>query len=152
VSPGAAQPSPSNFRSWDLRLDRKAKRPMAAASGEYVLLVDDDPDIRETFQSLLEMYGLKVVTASDGAEAFTRLRGYRGRPCVILLDLMMPGMNGYQFREAQLRDPDLAAIPIVIITCVSKLDPSVRGLEVLSKPIHLETLLATVQRFGCEPN
>src|SRR5262249_26332507 len=122
---------------------------MAAGAGDYVLLVDDDPDIRETYQSLLEMYGPKVVTASDGAEALTRLRRDGRPPCVILLDLMMPGMNGYQFRAEQLRDPDLAALLLFTLTRARKLDPARRGLEVSTKPIDLDTLLATVQRFDC---
>jgi CheY-like chemotaxis protein len=79
-----------------------------------VVVVEDDLDIREVMRMVLETSGYSVLEASEGAEALSVVRGRR--PCVILLDLMMPGMDGFQFREAQLRDPAIAAIPVIIVS------------------------------------
>jgi CheY-like chemotaxis protein len=78
-----------------------------------ILLVDDDADSRACMCSLLELEGYVVHTACDGAEALKRLRGGL-QPGLIVLDLMMPGMDGFQFRREQLGDPKLSAIPVVI--------------------------------------
>jgi CheY-like chemotaxis protein len=80
-----------------------------------VLVVDDDPDVRELMSQLLEMEGCRVQSAADGREALALLR--RGpRPDAILLDLRMPGMNGWEFRAAQLADSALASIPVYVLT------------------------------------
>lgn len=121
---------------------------MSEAASDGVLLVDDDQDICETIQTILELYGYRVVTAGDGAEALALLR--RGvRPCLILLDLMMPRMNGMQFREEQVRDPALRAIPVMVLTGDGRAEAKAAalGVEGLRKPIALEVLLETVGRF-----
>jgi CheY-like chemotaxis protein len=84
-----------------------------ATSRPLILLVEDDPDSRACMRSLLELEGYVVHTAADGAEALKRLRSGL-EPGLIVLDLMMPGMDGFQFRKEQLRDPKLSAIPVVI--------------------------------------
>lgn len=115
-----------------------------------MFIVDDDPDIRESTQTVLELYGYRVATAKGGAEALEQLK--RGeQPCIILLDLMMPGMNGIQLREELARDPVLAAIPIVIVSArddVAGIATSL-GIEWLAKPIDLSVLLDKVERHGC---
>lgn len=115
-----------------------------------VLVVDDDPDICEVMQMILGARGYRVVTAEGGDEALQLLRAGE-EPCLILLDLMMPGMNGLEFRAEQLRDPVLAAIPVVMISAggdvVAK--AAAVGLPGLLKPIDLDVLLATVARFDC---
>ncbi len=121
---------------------------MSEAASDGVLLVDDDRDICETIQTILELYGYRVVTAGDGAEALALLR--RGvRPCLILLDLMMPRMNGMQFREEQVRDPAFRAIPVMVLTGDGKAEAKAAalGVEGLRKPVALEVLLKTVGRF-----
>ncbi len=121
---------------------------MSEAASDGVLLVDDDRDICETIQTILGLYGYRVVTAGDGAEALALLR--RGvRPCLILLDLMMPRMNGTQFREEQVRDPVFRAIPVMVLTGDGRAEAKAAALGVqgLRKPIALEVLLETVGRF-----
>jgi CheY-like chemotaxis protein len=117
------------------------------------MIVDDDADICMSIQIVLEAFGYRVTTASDGAEALQKLAAGEA-PCLILLDLMMPGMNGQQFREAQLRTPALAEIPVVVLSGDYKVDERAAemGVEGLGKPIELPLLLAKVQQFcSCSP-
>ncbi len=79
-----------------------------------ILVVEDDLDIREVMRMVLEASGYGVLEASDGAEALVAVRAHA--PGLILLDLMMPGMDGIQFREAQLQDEAIASIPVVIVS------------------------------------
>jgi CheY-like chemotaxis protein len=113
-----------------------------------VMIVDDDADIRMTMQIVLETYGYCAITANDGAEALEKL-GAGERPCLIILDLMMPGMDGQQFREAQLSNPALAEIPVVVLSGDYKVNERALelGVEGLRKPIHLPTLLAKIGQF-----
>ena len=85
------------------------------AKAKTVLVVDDDPDIRETIRNLLQFEGYRVVTAIDG-EGALRVLASGERPCVILLDVTMPGMSGRQFRAAQLRDVGMSSIPVVLLS------------------------------------
>ena len=80
-----------------------------------ILIVDDDCDVRRALTELLEDEGYAVAGAANGRAALDMIRG-GVRPALILLDLMMPGMNGWDFRNAQLRDPELSAVPVVIVT------------------------------------
>jgi len=122
----------------------------ASTRGGPVLVVDDDPDIRETISFLLESVGHEVVTAANGEEALLCLREGLA-PCMILLDLMMPIMSGWQFRDEQRRDPALSAIPVVILTGAGNAAEHAATLGVtgyLEKPVPLDTLLSTVRRFA----
>jgi CheY-like chemotaxis protein len=123
-------------------------------SAGQVLVVEDDPDIQETIRDLLEARGCVVDVADDGLHALERLRGARRRTCLILLDLMMPTMNGWQFRELQLKEPDLASVPVVVLSADGSTAQRAAELGVagyLRKPVQLDDLLATVERFcGCE--
>ena len=114
-----------------------------------VLVVDDDYALLDAVKDVLEDEGYEVSVAANGLEALKELR--RGaRPNVILLDLMMPVMNGWEFREEQLRDQSLAAIPTVIITAHNRPDESARELGAVScirKPVKPEQLLSTVGKF-----
>jgi CheY-like chemotaxis protein len=119
------------------------------ASNGAVLVVDDDVDILETIQMVLEGSGHEVLTAQSGLAALELLRaGERVR--VILLDMMMPGMDGWQFREAQRRDPAIAGIPVVIMTGDSHVTDKaakVGAAAYLRKPTDVAALLSTVARF-----
>lgn len=117
---------------------------------KHVLVVDDDPDICDVVQGILESFGYRVETARDGSEALKKLRG-GGAPCLILLDLMMPGMNGFEFRDAQLRDPALAPIPVVVISGAGDVaaKAAALGVEGLTKPVDLDVLLDKVRRYNC---
>ncbi|HSD89377.1 MAG TPA: response regulator [Kofleriaceae bacterium] len=115
---------------------------------DYALVIDDDADIRETIVTILETYGYRGESAGDGAEALAFLRGTGSRPRLILLDLMMPNVNGIEFRRAQLADPAISDVPVVLMTgapAVSR-DPTLVGLDVLVKPVDLRTLLSHVER------
>jgi CheY-like chemotaxis protein len=108
-----------------------------------VLVVDDDRDNRELLVELLASEGYLVSSASDGRRALAEARAMR--PDVILLDLMMPVMNGWEFRDAQLRDPDLARVPVVV---VSAFEDTLDVEAILRKPYLLEDVLDTVQRLA----
>lgn len=107
-----------------------------------ILVVDDEPDVRELFVDALEEAGHHVELAADGAQALTRLRD-GAAPCLVLSDLRMPRMDGFELSRAVARDPQLAAIPVVVMT----------GDRVLSftsparnKPFSVDELDALVQR------
>jgi two-component system response regulator MprA len=110
-----------------------------------VLLVEDDYDTREAFAALIENVGLDAVAVTNGREAFEQLRGGL-RPCVIVLDIAMPEMDGFAFRREQLKDPVLAAIPVTVVSGAGwavEREARSLGLTVfLRKPIELDELLA----------
>jgi len=112
-----------------------------------VLVIDDDDELRETIVEVLVDTGFVVGQADNGAVALGLLRGAEALPSVILLDLMMPEMNGWEFREAQLGDPRLAAIPVVIMTAHPATGPlPAPAREILRKPFASATLLAAIAR------
>ncbi len=115
-----------------------------------VLVIDDDVNIRYTLVDALEDEGYRAVSASNGVEALEVLRVLPKPPCVILLDLMMPLMDGWEFRAQQRRDPVLSNIPLVVISAhrnVVEESSQVSASAYLKKPFHLEDLVATVGRF-----
>jgi CheY-like chemotaxis protein len=113
-----------------------------------VLIVEDDRDTREMLERFLQFEGFEVRTAANGEAALHSLHT-GGSPCVILLDLMMPVMNGWQFREAQAQDPELAGIPVIVVTAAgSRSDiPAIHADGWLSKPVDLDKLLTTIGSF-----
>jgi CheY-like chemotaxis protein len=114
----------------------------------YVLVVEDDEDIRESIELLLSMCGVEVHTAAEGSEALRVLRGKERQPCLILLDLMMPGMNGFELRSVLGADPALAEIPIVVITGAGPAAvPEQLKADILRKPFDSKTLMTIVNRF-----
>jgi CheY-like chemotaxis protein len=113
-----------------------------------VLVVDDDKDIRETIREVLEAEGYSVATAENGAAALKQLRHVH--PQLILLDLTMPVMDGISFREEQMNDDSLAAIPTIVMS--ARTDPGkdagpllVRAC--LAKPLDLDELLSLVGHY-----
>jgi CheY-like chemotaxis protein len=122
---------------------------MPAACSREVLVVDDDFEIRDVLSQLLEEEGYRVQSAANGQEAIGRLRA-GATPCVILLDLMMPVMNGWQFRSEQAADPALAQIPVVVISASRNIDEKALALDaadLLHKPLELDHLLDVVSRY-----
>ncbi len=116
-----------------------------------ILLVEDDADIREDLAALLRDEGFSVKTATNGRDALQQLAG-APPPCVILLDLMMPVMSGWDFRAKQLADPALAAVPVVLLSAATDLPRHASQLKAngyLAKPIELEQLFEVVQRHCC---
>jgi CheY-like chemotaxis protein len=113
-----------------------------------VLIVEDDRDVREAIAMFLAAEGYTVVEAEHGAEALQQL-AVGGRFCLILLDLFMPTMDGWTFRSEQLRDPALAAIPVVVISADPDVVPTAIALGAVAsmrKPLDLAVLLETVAR------
>lgn len=116
----------------------------------HILVVEDDDDIRETFAEILRSEGYEVSAASDGAEAH-RLLGTGTSPDLILLDLMMPVMDGFEFREKQLELPDRCSIPVVVVTADGSAREKMESLHpagFLTKPVQLRPLLETVRQIG----
>jgi CheY-like chemotaxis protein len=115
-----------------------------------VLIVDDDAAIRSVLVDLLEDEGYPVVSAANGHEALAYLQHNTLRPCVILLDLMMPVMDGWQFRAAQQADTALATIPVVVLSASENLRQVAQTLAAtayLAKPIDLAALTHTVNQL-----
>lgn len=114
-----------------------------------ILLVDDDHDIREALTDTLQDQGFDVLSAGNGLEALRLLRSTPVSPSVILLDLMMPVMDGYGFLDEQRRDPALAAIPVAIITASHAPDVSRLGAAppVVPKPIKVPQLINLLRKL-----
>ncbi len=111
-----------------------------------ILVVDDDTDLRETLGELLTEEGYEPRLFENGRTALDCLR-HGIRPKLILLDLMMPEMNGWQFREEQLRDERLRDIPVVVMTASRGIDGHpITASEILYKPVALGDLIDAVQR------
>ena len=110
-----------------------------------ILVVEDEEETRETFQEALQHHGYKVVAASDGLEALEKISKF-GKPCMIFLDLIMPKMNGWDFFAATRTMPELATVPIIVLSSVPSGAP--KGVTcVLKKPIEFKKLLSTAQEF-----
>lgn len=113
-----------------------------------VLVVDDDRDIRETLAEILTDEGYEVLTARNGAEGLAIVA--EQRPGLVLLDLFMPVMDGAEFRRQQLSDPEIADVPVVVISAAAGLERKVEPLALagwLEKPIHIDALFAMVGRY-----
>jgi two-component system chemotaxis response regulator CheY len=118
-----------------------------SASAGVVLLVEDDEDLRTTLVEVLRDQGVDVAEAGNGLEALAWMKSHAS-PSVIVLDLMMPKMDGLQFRTAQLEDPALAAVPVVFMTAstiTQSLLDDTGAAGVLRKPVSLEQLFAALR-------
>lgn len=118
-------------------------------AAEAILIVDDDNDVRSALSELLEEEGFSVQGAPNGREALARLRAGGVHPAVILLDLMMPGMDGWDFRSEQMRDPNLAAVPVVVVSASGFSRESIRlqfqPAAYVQKPIERTELLTAIR-------
>lgn len=117
-----------------------------------ILVVDDEPSLIEVISSVLEDQGYSVTTAADGREALRALHDGL-RPCLAILDLMMPAMSGWELRAAMLADPKLADIPVAIVSAfaggeMSTLQPS----AVLQKPFELSQIVELADRYCGTPS
>lgn len=114
-----------------------------------VLIVDDDFDLRDTLAEVLQDEGFETATAANGVEALDYLRTHEP-PGVILLDWMMPRMNGADFRKHQLEDPALAQIPVVLLTAnarIEQMKAQIGVADFLAKPVKLNHLLEVLERY-----
>lgn len=121
---------------------------MARDVTHLVLVVDDDRDIRDSLVEMLESQGYLARGAANGVEALEVMRTSAELPCVILLDLMMPMMDGWEFRETQLANPAWTQIPVIVISAYADVDVKARALaaEYLCKPLAVRLLLEAVRR------
>jgi CheY-like chemotaxis protein len=110
-----------------------------------VLVVDDDPDLLDAIADAIRDAGHEVGTAANGQQALEALRGHLFQ--LVLLDIMMPVMDGLRFRAEQLKDPAIAGIPVVVISAASPI-PKIDAAAILAKPLDLGVLLATVERHA----
>ncbi|HEX6835893.1 MAG TPA: response regulator [Polyangia bacterium] len=135
--------------SYEQLLDEVKRHMRAGVGSGTVLLVEDDEDIRASVGEILREEGFEVVGASDGDDALRYLRSAAEPPRLILLDLMMPVMDGWGFRAAQLADERLAKIPVVILSAATDVRQHAERLRVddyLVKPLDVPQLLHAVER------
>jgi CheY-like chemotaxis protein len=118
-----------------------------ARPGAPVLVVEDDPDQRSAIVLALESEGYAVLTAASGVEALEVLDAGT-KPCMILLDLMMPEMDGVQFRMEQLKRTRLASIPVVVASAFGQMTRAkyLQVADYLRKPLDLDQLLTVIER------
>ena len=113
-----------------------------------ILIIEDDADTRDSMRRLLELWGYRVLCAADGREALRLLSGER--PCLIIADLRMPEMDGWQFRQQMWREPRLAAIPVVLISAEDDLHKTASSLHAAAyfrKPADIPQLLGTLREL-----
>ena len=116
---------------------------------DHVLIVEDDDDIRTVVAAVLQAEGYPVIEAVHGRDALDKLR-LAGGVCLIVLDLYMPTMNGRAFREAQLKDPTIADIPVVVVSADPDAVKQALQLGVVAsmvKPVDFDRLLNVVGRY-----
>ena len=114
-----------------------------------ILIVEDENPIRDVITEILEDEGYRVAGATNGLEALKYLRQH-AHPRLILLDLGMPVMTGWEFREQQQRDPQLAEIPVIVMSALPDLNRKAAALKVadcLDKPVNIDTLLGAIARY-----
>jgi CheY-like chemotaxis protein len=119
----------------------------ASASECPVLIVEDDADLREMMAQLLTLEGFAAATVSNGREALAYLRT-NVAPDVILLDLMMPVMDGWEFRREQQRDRDMAGVPVIVLSALDQPRAvDVQADAFLKKPLDFDRLLELIRRY-----
>jgi CheY-like chemotaxis protein len=122
----------------------------ASGCERTVLIVEDDADIRGAIAEVLTDGNYRALEASNGADALDELRAAAPHPCVILLDVMMPVMDGKEFRNMQRDDEALREIPVVVLSAhddATVLAEQMEAAGFLRKPVDLVTLLQTVEQF-----
>lgn len=119
-----------------------------------ILIVDDDYGIRLSLKEIFEDEGYRVLLACNGREALDVLRKSPNvRPCAILLDLMMPVMDGARFRNEQINDPTISTIPVIVLTADGSAITKAAAMSVtmaFTKPLQLDELLESVAKY-CPP-
>ncbi len=114
-----------------------------------ILIVEDDAAARDALADFLSLNDYRVRTAANGREGLAALKSDL-RPDVIILDILMPGINGFRFRRLQKREPALASIPVIVTTAIGRAAGIAADL-IMQKPLDLQVLLREVERF-CAAN
>ena len=118
---------------------------MTASKSHTVLIVEDEEDLREMMREALELKGYRVVTAEEGQDALNKLEGIE-QLCLVLLDLLMPGMNGWDFFAKMRERPELERVPVIVHSSASNRAP-VGVTRVLPKPILFDRLISVVSEY-----
>lgn len=127
---------------------KEAAQPVSTseqAASIDVLLAEDDDDLREALTDTLEDAGYTAVSFANGQEALEWLQDTPRLPSLVLIDMRMPVMDGWQFREKQSKDPAIAGVPVIMLSAMHDIGKSV-GIEHLKKPVQPSELLAVVAR------
>ena len=117
-------------------------------SGKGILIVEDDEDIRAAMQMILEFEGHQVCSAANGKLALDFLQNVPSLPSLILLDLMMPVMNGWEFAAALRKEEKLLSIPIVVVSAFPDKVESIQAKAVIKKPVDLAQLRNAVKNYS----
>ena len=123
---------------------------MSVSPGLPLMIIDDDDDWRDALADIMAAVGYEVAAFGDARKALTALENGL-TPFLILLDLMMPGMSGWEFRAAQLGNAKLARIPVVVVTAATSVrveGPTLGDVAVVHKPFALDTLLPVVAQHA----
>ena len=117
----------------------------------YVLVADDSPTMRTLLSDLLTDAGYEVATVSSGGRAFTEMSARR--PDLLITDLFMPGMTGFALRAEMLRRPDLAIVPVIVLSAYwHRPSETLEVADVLTKPLNIDRLLGSVERLTARSN
>lgn len=111
-----------------------------------ILIIEDNPAVVDTMKSVLELEGFTVFTASNGQEGIEALQKI-GTACVILLDMMMPVMNGWHFLDFQRSNKLYSEIPVVVVSAFSDIAKSVKPNDFIPKPVKLDELIQKVHKY-----
>lgn len=113
-----------------------------------VLVIEDDAAVRQTLRDVLEMQGYQVTTAADGKEGLALMEKMAGQQLLVLLDLMMPNMNGWQFLDVQRNDPRFKDVPVIVCSAYTESAKSIKPAAIIEKPVRLNSLLGTLKAFS----
>jgi CheY-like chemotaxis protein len=131
-----------------MELGIPASSALAPSLARQILIVEDDADLREMMAQLLTLEGYHIATVANGREALDYL-SRSGKPALILLDLMMPVMDGWEFRREQQRDPNLAEVPVVVLSAVDQARAATANAHAfVKKPIDFDHLLALIGHYS----
>ena len=123
------------------------KPPEVRDTEKKLLVIEDDPDLGDVLCRVLSLSGYRASRATDGLIALEMLRSEE-LPDVILLDMMLPRMNGWEFRRAQLEDERLKDIPVIVLSAVAETVEPIEAARRLRKPIDLNTLFSTIEEVS----
>jgi CheY-like chemotaxis protein len=118
------------------------------ACARPILLIEDEEDVRESLRDFLESYGYTILEAENGRSGLDLLSGLTIKPCLVIVDLLMPVMDGFQFLQEVTVRADLSAIPVVVLTSAPERAPASH--PVLPKPVDVDALLDLVRK-ACGP-